>query len=187
MELRRLTRDGSITTQSLNLLPVVSDSQQLVAGAIDGFDLEGLVARWIRGFHAALYRERLGNVLRGCIWPPLASSDSLKPDQAQFDVSQQRLDVCHGLYWQRKSQRVDQLLANQNTVEYICYWSRVLDGFRCYWALRIDDWIEWGDLGQPKRACVGFFDRLNAPSTASRLSSLHVPRFIPQPLDPFAD
>lgn len=146
-----------------------------------------IVARWLRGFHAALYRS-LQPELSGHISMPFPSSDDLR---SLHDILPQHLVFTDILKQNRKVKRVDVIEAFNGRVRYECTWPNFDDGrpFCCF-GLDIYGWKELGNTGlQPPRNCVGFYfaPKDGVPSSATRATSIAIPTRNWDLLDPFAD
>lgn len=131
--------------------------KQLVA--ITNVDLREIIWRWIRGFHAALYRELLhSNTLRTIV-PPLQSAkiegstvvtDPLRPQDILLMalVRQNRLGL-----------KVDKIVSNSGKLNYFCMWTQDdSDRWFCAFALDIYGWRKLGERDHlPQRNCVGAY------------------------------
>ena len=158
--------------------------------AVTGFDLRAIIRRWVRGFHAALYREYLADDMgRFMTTPPLAEGDPLT---GQFDavqpVVEEFVDI---LKRNRATATLDRIVCRNNKCVYECVWEQADRGqWHCIFALDLYGWIELGD-GQhfAPRGCVGAY-RLaqgGTPKTASVGTRLVFPVTNRERLDPFGN
>jgi hypothetical protein len=128
---------------------------------VGGVNLERLVIRWVRGCHAALYREFLpdeGPTLF-CVslpMPRLLSGPNAVP--LMRGLQRNHLDFVEVIKKNRKAGRLDRIECNNGKFTYECVWSRADDGRECcVFALRLYDWQKLGPAGRPTSSCVGLY------------------------------
>lgn len=160
---------------------------QLPMATVDRLPLPQIIARWLRGFHAALYGS-LQPELSGHISMPFPSSDDLR---SLHQIPPQHFLFTDILKRNRKVGRVDVIEAFNGRLRYECTWPNFDDGrpFCCF-GLDIYGWKELGNTGlQPARNCVGFYfaPKDGVPSCATRATSLAIPTRNWDLLDPFSD
>ena len=146
-------------------------------GILRGQDLERVIYRWIRGFHAALYGEYL---------PPPPESRFLTilpfPRMTQ-DRPEPNPDPIHDAYQPfmetiaecEKAQMVDQIITRNDKCRYSCVWTKENGGGRwfCIYRLDIYNWSDIGDVNNyERRECVGAYIVPNreVPERATRLA-----------------
>lgn len=161
-------------------------------GAIVNLDVRGTIWSWVRGFHAALYKEPLLSTvdMRRIETPLLSGSatntgiriDPLLPQHRVF------VDV---IKTQRAKMNLDTIKSNNGKMTYECVWHQTDNEERwfCIFGLDLYNWKELGRVpGHPARACVGFYFLPSGlpPSNASRAARTSV--IIPNidQLDPFS-
>ena len=162
------------------------------SSAVTNVDVDGIVWRWTRGFHAALYRE---------FFPPDLRTRAL---QTPFPRGRQtpRGIVIEGLLPQhavfvrtiktnRISRNLDSIRSNNGKLTYECVWCRTdnTDQWMCIFALDLYDWKDLGVTpGHPPRGCAGAYilPSGQAPATATKGVATRI--IIPNrdPYDPFA-
>jgi hypothetical protein len=160
-------------------------SSNPVAGVSD-LPLMKIVFRWVRGFHAALYRTPLPD-RGGMIHAPMPEFD-LAPDGrlVQFPVPECRPHLTRLFKEQVAAGRTDGVTCFNGKCQYRCSWLTFDQGQPfCLFALRIYNWEEFGDERGGKRGCVGYYFA-DPPSGATSGTRIHiaVPNLVP--LDPFA-
>jgi hypothetical protein len=166
-----------------------------MAGLVHNLDIDSAVWRWIRGFHAALYRTSPVGIIRGPDSPvtPFASLDTYYLERWQRQRPQHE-KLVQTLQQNRAKGTLDRITCNKEMVVYECVWCQVPsipDGspsWACIFGLDVYD---WKDLGRteflPARGCAGVYvlpDRaVPAGATKGTISSIVVPNA--DPLDPF--
>jgi hypothetical protein len=128
--------------------------------ALTNLNVDYAVWRWIRGFHAALYRQPLVTNFHAIVTPfprgdlegGLARVHPLRP-QHPLAVSV----IKHN----RAAGNLDQIVANNQQLRYECAWCESDDGKRwfCMFALDIYDWKDLGShtADIPARGCTGVY------------------------------
>lgn len=163
-----------------------TDADGLPVMAAGGFDLLAIIRRWVRGFHAALYREPLtGNNFM--TFPPLAEGDresgEIKPVHPLIP------DFVRAIRQSRAAGALDRLVIRNGKCRYECGWLQADDGrwFCCY-ALDIYGWTELGDTGRHGvRGCVGSYMRPDgAMPEGATLAVRPDETPLHEPLNPFA-
>lgn len=155
---------------------------------LKGVRLKRIVGRWLRGFHAALYREHLPYETKNFIHLPFPSArlqngkiltDPVLPQQPLF-VGMIKRDVI--------AQAVDKIECYSGRCLYECAWHIADTGqWLCVFALRIYDWENLGDHERfPKQGCAGYYSpRGGRPPLGTRGTSLEFPLAANSDLDPF--
>ncbi len=160
--------------------------------SLTNLNIESAVWRWIRGFHAALYRIPLIDA-GGKLELPLQVAD-INSDGLSFPkiVEQHPLFV-EIIKRNRLLQNLDRITSNNNKLIYECVW--ILDEdhsnrWFCVFALNLYDWKKLGArvANLPEKGCVGIYymPDFSIPETATkdRSSKILIPNY--DILDPFA-
>ena len=149
------------------------------------FDFVGQITRWVRGFHVALYQERMAEGVVGHLYSPWPSSATPDVSTATIDSREERIGFAQCLWAQRKSGDVDCVKCYGSACEYFCYWTSVGSRSRCVWALRIDGMSRVSSDDEWRGGCVGYYECDKTPSSAS-VKSPRRPAFCPADLtNPF--
>lgn len=143
------------------------DARRGAMGAVVNVDVRGAIRQWIRGFHAALYKQPLAAGSRFAFETPFpeARVTSSGGDLIRMRLAQHRLFV-------------------------ECVWACSDTGpWICVFALDLYDWSGLGDINSfARRGCAGSYVMPNgtAPNGATIATELRI--VIPNywPLDPFA-
>jgi len=157
---------------------------------LEGIDLRGVIARWIKGFHATLYHEYLPHNTKHWFEPPV-SVGQRKGNSVVFNKIGPYIPlIVETIKKNRKAGRLDRIECFNSKCVYECTWERLDDGrWACFFALKIYDWENLGDLlNFPKKGCVGWY----MPPTSKPESAVEgVTRFLEipcrntEPLNPF--
>jgi hypothetical protein len=153
-------------------------------GAIEWLNVRFIIARWLKGFHAALYGEFLPSV-NGAIHEPFPGGDTLGEDT--------NLHVSHPVFVReikknRVAGKLDSIVIYNGKCRYECSWSHLDDGRpMCLWALDLYGWLRLGDTNNfPARSCVGWYEATNGiPDGAARATKLELPIRNTEPLNAF--
>jgi hypothetical protein len=159
------------------------------AGVVN-LDVDQAVWRWIRGFHAALYRQPLLTTNHAIVTPfPRADLGSGVPKVRP--LRPQHALAVRVLKYNRHVGNLDALVANNGQLRYECVWAEADDGGRwfCMFGLDIYDWKDLGSHSEeiPARGCAGMYAlpdySLPAGATVGRDPVIEIPS--KDPLDPF--
>lgn len=171
----------------LAVLPRLAPSGALTVAT--PFDLRGCIWRWVRGYHAALYREYLPDVVDRAIFPPLPSIPTDSGTSLLSDDRLQQLGAIVRLIKQsRVAQRTDTVVSHSGRCRYDCVWTRFDNGsWTCFFALRIYNWEVLGDTSvHPRRGCAGAYGPFDSPPmNAARAPEVPIAISNHAPLDPF--
>jgi hypothetical protein len=156
--------------------------------AIDNLYLQGIIRRWVRGFHSALYGEFLPDRSNFSTSPPLASTSE---DQTERPLPETHAAFTDALKKNRTAGTMDRIICRNNTCIYECVW--VLDDrsqWMCIFCLDIYGWIKATprESGLTPRGCVGAYwmpDR-TCPILGTSSTVLDFPFINRNTLDPFA-
>lgn len=161
------------------------------AGFVTNMNMDGTIRRWIRGFHAALYREPIPQDMRFAVETPFPTA---RLEQGVVVVnplpkSQHRMFV-ETIKTNRAMENLDRIHANNKKLTYECVWDQADGGqWMCIFALNLYGWKDLGDIDNfQARGCAGvyFLPSASAPllGTKAKRLSLILPNY--DVLDPFA-
>ena len=157
---------------------------------LEGIDLRGVIARWVKGFHAALYKEYLPRDTMHWFEPPVPVGQRTRNKAVFNKIGSYIPLIVETIKKNRKAGRVDRIECFNSKCIYECTWERLDDGrWACFFALKIYDWENLGDrLNFPKKGCVGWYmpptgKPNNAAEGVTRL--LEIPCSNTEPLNPF--
>jgi hypothetical protein len=159
--------------------------------AVADMNLRAIIARWLRAFHAALYREALPADAHFSIYPPFPETrgtpDALQivpiPDAFRHFVTELKRN--------RAADRLDRIVTRKGHCRYECVWTEADDRKAiCVFGLDIYSWSRLGDgLHFEPRGCVGAYwpDDRHVPEHAARATIVEVLFANRSPLDPFGE
>lgn len=158
---------------------------------VKNLNVDAAIWRWIKAFHAALYRQPLhGNNF--AIQTPFPRADlnlgkfQIQPLRAQHFLAVEEIKR------NRILRNIDSVVAYNRKLRYECIWCQADDraSWFCMFGLDIYDWKDLGSSSRdiPARGCAGVYalpDRA-APSNAAinRSGRIIIPNL--DPFDPFA-
>lgn len=151
-------------------------------------DIRDAIRRWVRGFHAALYREYLPAGATFATYPPLPEGRRIGDRIAFTPVSAAHTEFVKELKRNRTVGDLDRIVCRNETCRYECVWSQVHDGrWICIYGLDLYNWRDLGSRNQPARGCVGCYRRPTGgvPSNGSTATRLVFHVGTTSPLDPF--
>lgn len=159
-------------------------------GAVTNLNVDGVVWRWLLGFHAALYREPLPSSQWSIVTPFVRADQNPSGRYSLVPIyKEQHQNFVATIKAQRHRGALDRIVTNNGKLVYECVWGRtnIPDVWLCIFALNIYDWKKMGTaaLG-PLRGCAGCYSRPSPPSDATLASewSTVTPNY--DPYDPFA-
>lgn len=156
--------------------------------AAGGFDLRDIIRRWVRGFHAALYREALSLDASFMTLPPLAEADQ-HTGQVK-EVPKVVPEFVKTIYENRALGNIDRAICRNGKCTYECVWVRA-DNERwfCVYALDLYRWSELGDSTNfGTRGCVGcYVPPAGVPPAGATRGIRPSDRELQNPLNPFAE
>jgi hypothetical protein len=175
-------------------------SPNMQHGAVANIDIEGAIWRWIKGFHAALYREPLiycgapstsGKPYARAIITPFPRAQMIDGAVIIEPLLSQHQHFVQTIKTNRVKGNLDQISCNKGKLTYECVWVQADNSgpWLCVFALDIYDWKDLGRTRlQPARGCAGFYivSSNDTPACAARGmdSSIIIPNY--DRLDPFA-
>lgn len=161
------------------------------AAALRDLDIRKIIRRWIRGFHAALYREYLPADAGFATYSPLPEGKDDGQQVTFVPIPEVFAKFVEELKRNRAVRALDQIISRNGKCRYECVWSQLDDGrWICVYGLDLYDWIELGDINNfTPRGCVGCYQRPTAgvPARASTATRLIFDWKSASPYDPFAD
>ncbi|MGA3402218.1 MAG: hypothetical protein ABSC95_23665 [Acetobacteraceae bacterium] len=161
-------------------------------GAIENLDIRSVVWRWVRGFHAALYREPLpATWFMSSLQTPFPSGTATIFGMKIDPLPQQHLAFVETIKVQRAKRNLDTIRSNNGKLTYECVWHQADNGgpWLCIFALNLYDWKDLGVTpGQPARGCAGFYKLPSGMSPGRATRTVTTSIIIPNVdrLDPFA-
>jgi hypothetical protein len=171
-------------------------------GAVTNVNVIEAVWRYIRGFHAALYREAIAGAPQGTITTPFTRAQLVNNELVlEGPKKGQHFAIVQTIKNQRALGNGDRIVSNNGKLTYECVWvwagdvNAVTSGQRpmiprraCFFALDIYAWKELGDVGQfPARGRAGayFLPDGHAPVGASLCIEAAPVATNQDPWDPF--
>lgn len=155
---------------------------------VTGVDVEGEICLWVRGFHAALYREPL-LATDFSITTPFPTSRPTPAGQQVTPIRPQHRKFVEIIKVNRAAATVDCLSAWGRKLRYECAWVQSDQRpWVCIFALDLYAWKRLGHVeGLADRGCVGCYVLRsgNRPGTAAEGAKLLAPALNREPLDPF--
>lgn len=125
---------------------------------LHGVAIRPIIFRWVRAFHAALYREFLPGATGGMIYTPFPEGRKDGEVLVINGYDSQRALFVEEIKKNRTARTVDAILIRNGKCRYECVWMHTDDGRSiCVFALRLYDWENLGlQTGFP-RGCVGYY------------------------------
>jgi hypothetical protein len=163
-----------------------------LTGAVVNVNIPDEVWRWVKGFHAALYREPYPKDARGALVTPFPSAPLRDDGRVMFDpIKPQHQVFVETIKINRANRCLDTIRCNRGKLVYECVWCPSDDGsiWLCIFAIDIYGWKDLGNpIVQPARGCAGFYTLPDghAPpnATTSVIGAIIMPNF--DKLDPFS-
>lgn len=187
------TLRGRRPTPGDKKIPMVGGtfSDGSTGGGVRGQDLPAIVRRWVRGFHAALYREPLSNDSEFMTSIPLPEGRLDGKTFRPVPMPDAILELVAELKRNRLTQTIDRVVCRKGYCRYECVWTQADGGqWLCVYALDIYDWKNLGDGEHfDARGCVGAYrpsTRL-VPPTATCSTRLHFSIDNKDKFDPFGE
>jgi hypothetical protein len=153
-----------------------------------GVNLQRIIWRWVRGFHAALYGEYLPKMARFAVHPPLPVGRQEGDHLIGDPIAPQQAFVPEEIKKNRVAGNLDVLKCCNGKCCYETIFVRADNGHPlCFWALRIYDWEKLADPRWPaSRGCIGCYEPpAGIPQRASQGTRLEFPFPNRDHLDPF--
>ncbi len=151
-------------------------------------DFRLLIWRYVKGFHAALYRCVLEASSKWNVHLPMPEARREDGTIVYADILPQQWLFSEEIKKNRLAQTTDRLACWNGKCVYECTWVRAdTGGWVCIFALRLYDWENLGDTrNAPRRGCVGYYSPAEGkPESATAGTSLVLPPPGGDRLDPF--
>lgn len=171
-------------------------------GSVTNVNVVEAVWRYVRGFHAALYREAIPGSPQGTITTPFTRAQLVDNELViEGPKKEQHFAIVEAIKNQRALGNVDRIVSNNGKLTYECVWvwaddanavaagRPIMRRRACFFALDIYGWKALGDVGQlPARGCAGayFLPDGHAPAGASLYIETAPAVANQDPWDPFA-
>ncbi len=159
--------------------------------AVTNLNVDEAVWRWVKGFHAALYRQPLLTNWRAIVTPfprgEIANGiPKVRPLRPQHALT------VNVIKYNRITSNLDLIVANNRQLRYECVWCQddSAERWLCMFGLNIYDWKDLGShsAGIPARGCAGIYampdGALPAGATVGRQPVIEIPNNR-DTLDPF--
>jgi hypothetical protein len=156
ISMRRHEAPRSLRDQALDLVHY----RDLGMLALENLDVDRAIWRWIKGFHAALYRAPLiGDEYS--IMTPFPRGDKTDGGIVVRPIRPQHMLAVEAIKRNRAAENLDVIVANNGKLRYECVWCETdnPDHWICMFALDIYDWKDLGSHSAaiPARGCAGIY------------------------------
>ena len=165
------------------------DESGIPALGVHDTQIEGIIMRWVKGFHAALYSKHLQVDHKWIVHPPFwRASENGKTLNVRPPLPQEAVLV-RCMKMNRQAYTIDQVVTCCGKCVYACTWDRLDNGQRiCVFGLRLYEWEKLGEKRLPQRGCVGCYCSVDGmPKLATEATQLEFSVQSKTPLDPFGD
>lgn len=158
----------------LDLREVAADDGQ-VRAILYGAPLQAIIRRWVRGFHAALYREHLPE-RKGSFKtiPPLTAVAGTRTTISPCRPEPITLPLESALRQARTQGELDRIEIRNGKCRYHCVWVPwTATEWCCVYQLDLYNWSDLGDPRLPPTNCVGMYRAVGAepPRGAATITS----------------
>jgi hypothetical protein len=161
------------------------------AAVLRDIDIKEIIRRWVRGFHAALYREYIPQDALFATYPPLPEGKHVGDQITFVPIPEAFIKFVEEIRRNRAVGSLDRIACRNEKCRYECVWSQADDGkWICVYCLDLYNWIELGDLHNfTGRGCVGCYRRPlgGVPPNAATTTRLLFDCKPVGPFDPFAE
>lgn len=157
-------------------------------GLLRGTDLDRIVWRWVKAFHAALYQRALDVQGKANIHVPFPRARKEDGKLLYERVLPQQRSIAEELKKSRLAKTLDRIECYCGKCIYECTWVTGDRGKQvCMLALKIYDWEKLAEPRVPaSRGCVGIYQPVDGrPPNATKATKLELPPSPSHPLDPF--
>jgi hypothetical protein len=177
----RQSADDEVIAQVVGVLhgkPVIEDGRRprLGVGSFDdgsfgycalGLGIRGIIWRWVRGFHSALYQKPVGRASFS-VYPPLPEGRGAGNQIEPVPMPEVVPHLVREIRCNRLTQSLDSIVCRRQRCRYECLWTQADGGqWFCIWALDLDGWSELGDVTHfERRGCVGTYRLQEQPVPA---------------------
>jgi hypothetical protein len=152
--------------------------------AVENLNVEAAIWRWVRGFHAALYRQPIPADARGAIQTPFPRADRLHNGIHVRPILPQHLAFVDSIKANRLHKNLDKISCNSGKLVYECAWFTYDNDPRwfCIFAMDIYDWKDLGATSSlPARGCAGCYglpdDSIPENAMKGLRSSIIIPNY----------
>lgn len=155
---------------------------------IQDIPLPEIVWRWIRGFHAALYREFLSDGVQHQVYPPFPHKVRKDSRLVEAPILPKHKEMADVIRTNRATNTLDRIRCFNDKCTYECVWIKSDRGVPiCIFAVKIYAWEQLADrLRFPERGCVGYYiPEQGRPANATLATDLVFDLPSETPLDPF--
>ena len=184
---------GRIPKEGRNRLDVEirkADGYRSDLGVFTGLDLNGVIRGWVKGFHAALYRQALPDHTLFATQTPFPSGELKEGEIHPHEIPRQHEVFVEELKRNRMTGSLDTIICNNGRLKYECVWVRMDDkGWGCVFALDLYGWKQLGDIHNfEARGCAGLYRTCDAtaPVGCAISTVLNFPVENNDRLDPFS-
>ena len=150
ISLRRRERPRSLRDQALKIV------KRGETAAVVNINIDTSVWRWVRGFHAALYRQPL-SVATGTLRTPFPRADLRGDKYVLQPLMPQHALIVESIKRNRAFGNIDRIVCNNGKLRYDCVWGEADDHSQwiCMFGLDIYDWKDLGSHTDaiPARGC----------------------------------
>lgn len=152
-------------------------------------NIEFLLRRWLKGFHAALYREPLDENTKFAIQTPFPSGVKKDDQFVEAPIKEQHYKFVECIKRNRVAGKLDYIKSNNGRLRYECVWDQLSNSdWSCIFALNLYDWKDLGDINNfQARGCAGIYSPPNgkAPNNAALATQFEFPIENLDVADPF--
>jgi hypothetical protein len=152
-------------------------------------ELDKIIFRWVRGFHAALYNEFLPDDTKKSVHPTMPSGiiegNTVYNNENRLRQHYKAVAI---IKKNRAVEQIDRIECRNKQCVYECVWQESGTQWMCVFALNICDWKKLGNSKDfAPRGCVGFyFPENGCPNKAAKGTTMEIPILNHDRLDPFA-
>lgn len=160
-------------------------------GIFTGLHVEAVIQRWVRAFHAALYRTPLSSQTRFAVQTPFPSGELNDGNMVADLIPAQHRAFVEELKRNRMAGSIDTIVCNNGKLRYECVWVQMSDrGWGCIFGLDLYGWKKLGDIHNfPARGCAGLYrsESALAPPGSTKATQLQFDVENIDALDSFAN
>lgn len=157
--------------------------------AVQNLHLDRAIFRWVRGFHAALYRTPMFADVHAALVSPFPRVDRVDGVWVEAPILPQHPLIVQVIKESRLKRRLDTIRCNNGHVAYECVWVKSDGGVpMCFFALEIRGWRDLGHLrGRAPRGCAGAYWSSSEPTPEGAATYIPPVIIIPNfnPNDPY--
>lgn len=158
---------------------------------VRGVYLDWHIIRWIRGFHAALYREFLPDQDSTHFCVSLPTPRLMEGSDAEVrmrGLQRSHLQFVEIIKKNRAADRLDRIQCNNGKFTYECVWTHLDDGRDCcVFAIQVYDWQKLGPAHRPRSSGVGlYYPQKGRPIMGAKEVTIEIAASNCNPFDAFA-